>query len=74
MQYHEHKQKRNSNPKHTQCCSRIMVYTKAYLSLLLSPVLSILLSQNNINFATNNLLEYFVPYVMFDHKNAVYDT
>lgn len=65
--------KKPSNPKYIQCCSRIMLYTKTYLSLLLSPVLSILLSQNNINFATNNHLEYFVPYVMIHHKNAVCD-
>lgn len=71
MQSHEHKE--GSNAKHIQCCSRIMLYTKAYLSLLLSPVLSNLLSQNNINFATNNHLEYFVPYVMFHRKSAGYD-
>lgn len=50
-----------------------MLNTKAYLSLLLSPVLRILLSQNNIIFATNNHLEYFVPYVMIQHKNTVHD-
>lgn len=64
--------KKSSNPKLIKHCSRKMLYIKSYLSLPPSPILRIFLSQN-ISFPTNNHLEYFVPYVMFHHKNVVYD-